>query len=70
MLCPLHAPGLDIPYAVSIVSKIRAPPGNILIVKNTDQDLNLINRTNINNIPDKIGVCVKPFHFNYDSVRF
>lgn len=68
MLCPLQAPGLDVPYAVSVVSKIRSPPGNYLLLRNTDHDPNLQNRTNINVIPDKIGICVKPFHFNYDSV--
>lgn len=68
VLCPLQAPGLEIPYAVSIVSKIRSPPGNVLLLRNTDQDPSLQNRTNINQIPDKIGVCIKPFHFNYDSV--
>lgn len=70
VLCPVTAPGLDIPYAVSIVSKIRSPAGNALIVRNTDDDPDLVNTTNINNIPNKIGVCVKPLHFDYDSVSF
>lgn len=68
VLCPVTAPGLAVPYAVSVISKIRSPPGNILLVRNTDEDVDLINTTYINNIPDKIGVCVKPLHFDYDSV--
>lgn len=68
MLCPVTAPGLGVPHSVSVVSKIRTPPGNIVIVRNTDEDADLINTTHINNIPDKIGVCVKPLHFEYDSV--
>lgn len=47
---------------------MRTPPGNIVLVRNTDEDADLINTTHINNIPDKIGVCVKPLHFDYDSV--
>lgn len=66
-MCPLHGPGLEIPYAVSIVSKIRSPPGNILLIRNTAQDEDFVNRS-LTDIPDKIGICVKPFHFNYDSV--
>ena len=69
VLCPLQVPGLDIPYAVSIVSKIRSPASNLLLLRNTDRDPSFSNRTNINAIPDKIGICIKPFHFNYDSVR-
>ncbi|XP_037033844.1 uncharacterized protein LOC119072674 [Bradysia coprophila] len=67
VLCPLQAPGLEVPYAVSIVSKIRSPPGNVLLLRNTDQDSQLQNRANINQIPDQIGVCIKPFHYDYDS---
>lgn len=69
VLCPVTAPGLAVPYSVSVVSKIRTPPGNIVLVRNTDEDADLINTTHITNIPDKIGVCVKPLHFDYDSVR-
>lgn len=68
VLCPLNAPGLDVPYAVSIVSKLRSPPGNLLLLRNTDQDPSFANRSNINVIPESIGICIKPFHFNYDSV--
>lgn len=68
VLCPVTAPGLAVPYSVSVVSKIRTPPGNIVLIRNTDEDADLINTTHINNIPDKIGVCVKPLHFDYDSV--
>lgn len=36
VLCPLRIAYLEVPYAVSIVSKLRAPPGNVLLVRNTD----------------------------------
>lgn len=68
-MCPVTAPGLAVPHSVSVVSKLRAPPGNVLLVRNTDDDVDLVNTTYITNIPNKIGVCVKPFHFDYDSVR-
>lgn len=68
VLCPVTAPGLSIPFAVSVISKLRSPPGNILRIRNTDDDVDLVNTTNISNVPDKIGVCVKPLHFDYDSV--
>lgn len=68
VLCPVTAPGLAVPYAVSVISKIRSPAGNVLLVRNTDDDVDLANTTNFNLIPEKIGVCVKPLHFDYDSV--
>lgn len=67
ILCPLRISYLDIPYSVSIVSKLRAPPGNILRLRNTDTDVDFFNRS-VNDIPKEIAVCVKPFHFNYDHV--
>lgn len=36
VLCPLRISYLDVPYSVSIVSKLRSPPGNILMLRNTD----------------------------------
>lgn len=68
VLCPVTAPDVTVPFAVSVVSKLRSPPGNVLLVRNTDEDVDLVNTTHITNIPDKIGICVKPFHFDYDSV--
>lgn len=68
ILCPLRISYLDVPYSVSIVSKLRMPPGNILLLRNTDTDF--LNRSGVANIPNKIAVCVKPFHFNYDQVSF
>lgn len=68
VLCPVSGT-VTVPYAVSVVSKLRAPPGNVLLVRNTDDDVDLINTTHITNIPEKIGICVKPFHFDYDSVN-
>jgi hypothetical protein len=67
ILCPLRMSSLEIPYSVSIVSKLRAPPGNILLLRNTDSDKDFFNRS-VNDIPKEIAVCVKPFHFNYDHV--
>lgn len=68
VLCPVTAPGLAVPHAVSVISRIRSPPSNVLLIRNTDDDADLVNQTNLNKIPDKIGVCVKPLHFEYDSV--
>lgn len=67
ILCPLRISLLDVPYSVSIVSKLKSPPGNILLLRNTDQDPDFNNRS-VANIPDKIAVCVKPLHFDYDNV--
>jgi hypothetical protein len=36
ILCPLRISYLDVPYSVSIVSKLRSPPGNVLMLRNTD----------------------------------
>jgi hypothetical protein len=36
ILCPLRISYLDVPYSLSIVSKLRMPPGNILLLRNTD----------------------------------
>lgn len=99
VLCPLRIAYLEVPYAVSIVSKLRSPPGNVLLVRNTDwvswlkstcqiesrfvksiffdlytnhclylQDPDFTNRT-VQDIPNKMGICVKPLHFDYDQVR-
>lgn len=67
VLCPLRISLLDVPYSVSIVSKLKSPPGNILLLRNTDQDRDFNNRS-VANIPNKIAVCVKPLHFDYDNV--
>lgn len=67
ILCPLRISLLDVPYSVSIVSKLKSPPGNILLLRNTDQDHDFMNRS-VMNIPNKIAVCVKPLHFDYDNV--
>ncbi|EAA14595.4 AGAP010096-PA, partial [Anopheles gambiae str. PEST] len=93
ILCPIRGPYPEIPHAVSVVSKIRAAPGNVLMLRNTDNvSINLIriveieidlccgkiiskidpdftNRT-FSNIPNSIGVCVKPLHFNYDQALY
>ncbi|XP_055637945.1 uncharacterized protein LOC129776374 isoform X2 [Toxorhynchites rutilus septentrionalis] len=69
ILCPIRGPFPEIPYAVSVVSKIRSPPGNVLLLRNTDNDPDFNNRT-FSNIPNSIGVCVKPLHFNYDQALY
>lgn len=69
VLCPVISPNIGIPYAVSVVSRLRSPPGNVLLVRNTDDDVDLVHTTHITNIPEKIGICVKPFHFDYNSVN-
>lgn len=68
ILCPLRVSFLDVPHSVSVVSKIKMPPSNNLLLRNTDIDPDFFNRSSIENIPNKIGVCVKPLHFNYDQV--
>lgn len=68
VLCPLRIAYLEVPYAVSIVSKLRTPPGNYLLVRNTDGDADFHNRSVVADIPRKMGICVKPLHFDYDQV--
>jgi hypothetical protein len=67
ILCPIKGANAPVPQFVSIVSKIRAPPGNILVLRNTDHDPDYANRS-ITEVPNKIAICVKPLHFNYDQV--
>ncbi|XP_035795180.1 uncharacterized protein LOC118468469 isoform X1 [Anopheles albimanus] len=69
ILCPIRGPYPEIPHAVSVVSKIRAAPGNVLMLRNTDNDPDFTNRT-FSNVPNSIGVCVKPLHFNYDQALY
>ncbi|XP_055592799.1 uncharacterized protein LOC129744346 isoform X2 [Uranotaenia lowii] len=69
ILCPIRGPFPEIPYAVSVVSKIKLPPANVLLLRNTDNDPDFNNRT-FSNIPNSIGVCVKPLHFNYDQALY
>ncbi|KAH8328982.1 hypothetical protein KR074_001125 [Drosophila pseudoananassae] len=84
ILCPVRTPPLAVPQYVSVVSRLRAPPGNLLTLRNTDQDPDFAPRNASNpkvptsarsipsgeNIPDRIAVCVKPFHFNYDQALY
>ncbi|XP_058059014.1 uncharacterized protein LOC131209879 [Anopheles bellator] len=69
ILCPIRGPYPEVPHHVSVVSKIRAAPGNVLMLRNTDNDPDFTNRT-FSNIPNSIGVCVKPLHFNYDQALY
>ena len=66
ILCPIRGNSAEIPYSVSVVSKIRAPPGNVLLLRNTDNDPDFVNHS-VANIPNEMAVCVKPLHFNYDQ---
>ncbi|KAH8377931.1 hypothetical protein KR093_008021 [Drosophila rubida] len=84
VLCPVRAPPLDVPQYVSVVSRLRAPPGNLLTLRNTDQDAdfaqppaNASTRRSQPHAPpsgeqiaDRIAVCVKPFHFSYDQALY
>lgn len=66
VLCPLKGLASEIPYAVSVVYRLRHPPGNVLLLKNTDSDPDFKNRS-VTDIPQRIGICVKPMHFDYDQ---
>ncbi|KMY90077.1 uncharacterized protein LOC6732193 isoform X1 [Drosophila simulans] len=87
ILCPVRTPPLAVPHFVSVVSRLRAPPGNLLTLRNTDQDADFAASRAPNssakrgspvghpppsgdNIPDRIAVCVKPLHFNYDQALY
>ncbi|XP_016998547.2 uncharacterized protein [Drosophila takahashii] len=88
ILCPVRTPPIGVPHFVSVVSRLRAPPGNLLTLRNTDQDADFaaISERNVSakkggvpagrpppsgdNIPDRIAVCVKPLHFNYDQALY
>ncbi|KAH8403325.1 hypothetical protein KR222_010812 [Zaprionus bogoriensis] len=97
VLCPVRAPPLDVPQYVSVVSRLRAPPGNLLTLRNTDQDPDFVRPMSKGNastaaaaspaaaearravphappsgeqIPDRMAVCVKPFHFSYDQALY
>ncbi|XP_036321528.1 uncharacterized protein LOC118735714 isoform X2 [Rhagoletis pomonella] len=126
VLCPVRPAELEVPHYVSIVARLRAPPGNLLLLRNTDWDTDFAHlrtppltanmsshsaQTNATTtrqqllrqhqhqqqqqqqhiratmspagaqylpfglptdeqIPDKIAVCVKPFHFNYDQALY
>ncbi|XP_069697412.1 uncharacterized protein [Periplaneta americana] len=64
ILCPLRQ-NLSVPYSVSVVSRLRIPPANHLLVRNTEWDPDLKNASA--GIPNKMAVCVKPIHFNYNQ---
>lgn len=90
----MRAPPLEVPQFVSVVSRLRAPPGNLLTLRNTDQDADFAPPTPKGNatgearrgtashmhmphappsgeqIPDRMAVCVKPFHFSYDQALY
>ncbi|XP_039497843.1 uncharacterized protein LOC120455558 [Drosophila santomea] len=87
ILCPVRTPPLAVPHFVSVVSRLRAPPGNLLTLRNTDQDADFAVSPARNssarrglpvgrpppsgdNIPDRIAICVKPLHFNYDQALY
>lgn len=46
VMCPLKDQNLTVPYAVSIVARLRVPAKNLLIVRNTDQDPEILRNFN------------------------
>lgn len=64
VLCPLNkiTQNLQLPTTVSIVSKLGYSPANRLIIRNTDKEVDE------SNIPQTMGLCVKPLHFHYNLV--
>lgn len=88
----MRAPLLEVPQFVSVVSRLRAPPGNLLTLRNTDQDADFAQPPTTKGnatgearrgtaslphappsgeqIPDRMAVCVKPFHFSYDQALY
>lgn len=64
IICPLRH-NLTVPNSVSIVSRLRSPPSNHLLVHNPDKDPELVNRTGVF---ESIAVCVKPLHYFYNKV--
>uniref|UniRef100_A0A182Q3Q4 Glycosyltransferase family 92 protein n=1 Tax=Anopheles farauti TaxID=69004 RepID=A0A182Q3Q4_9DIPT len=58
ILCPIRGPYPEVPHAVSVVSKIRAAPGNVLMLRNTDNALYLLEFLELNNL---LGVS----HFTF-----
>ena len=66
VICPLRR-NLTTPSSISIVSRLRHPPSNHLIVKNLDKDFQFVaNKTKSNQ--ETLAVCVKPLHYFYDKV--
>ncbi|KAK6642822.1 hypothetical protein RUM43_004324 [Polyplax serrata] len=63
VICPLRR-NMTAPASVSIVSRLRHPPSNHLIVRNPEKDPSLVNRTRG---ADTLAVCVKPLHYSYDK---
>lgn len=70
-----------VPISISIVSKIRDTPANLLTVINNSYNETkqlvppstqlLLNNNNNNFIPAtnmKFAVCIKPLHFDYNRV--
>lgn len=96
ILCPLKDQSQTlVPYAVSIVARLKMPPKNLLLVQKSDHDPSLDQLynnsvsngfTNASNlftwnenknskeflsaVPERIGLCVKPLHFNYDQAVY
>lgn len=96
ILCPLKDQSKTlVPYAVSIVARLKMPPKNLLLVQKSDHDPSLDKLynnsvsngfTNASNlftwnenkntkeflsaVPERIGLCVKPLHFNYDQAVY
>ncbi|XP_049948104.1 uncharacterized protein LOC126456393 [Schistocerca serialis cubense] len=73
VLCPLGR-NLSAPSSVSVVSRLRLPPANRLLVRNTPTDPELRNGSAQGQSqqqpptpPEGLAVCVKPLHFSYNQ---
>ncbi|XP_049853300.1 uncharacterized protein LOC126334765 isoform X2 [Schistocerca gregaria] len=73
VLCPLGR-NLSAPSSVSVVSRLRLPPANRLLVRNTPTDPELRNgsaqgqpQQQPPTPPEGLAVCVKPLHFSYNQ---
>ncbi|CAA9996492.1 unnamed protein product [Nesidiocoris tenuis] len=69
VLCPLQS-NVTVPHTVSIMSRSVLAPSNRLIVNRANHDRS--NHASQHTVqptpsPTKIGVCVKPLHFNYNQ---
>ncbi|XP_075150391.1 uncharacterized protein LOC142224498 [Haematobia irritans] len=58
VLCPVRPQEYDVPQYVSIVARLRAPPGNLLELRNTDwdRDFTQMRETHTNNQTSSNGV--------------
>lgn len=68
VICPLHGLASRVPEYVSVVYQLKEPPSNLLKIRNTVSDADFKDRSVIENIPHKLGVCVKPMHYEFNKI--